>query len=209
MLKALRLRARKRMPRPVRQVFRVGRNLLSSGEPSPRLPSHLIEDCRLCASRADLLGLLPRSGRVAEIGTDRGVFARQILKRNAPEELHLIDLDTSHLAKDVAEDPRVTVHLGVSTETISSFADGYFDWIYIDADHSHAGCLKDAEASMTKVRPGGYLVFNDFAHTDLEHGRYGVHRAVTQFALQNDWPFAWWAYERHGLYDVALRRPTD
>jgi hypothetical protein len=38
-------------------------------------------------------------------------------------------------------------------------------------------------------------------------GSYGVHRAVVEFATEHRWPFAWWAYERMGLYDVALKRP--
>jgi SAM-dependent methyltransferase len=195
------------MPLALRQIVRVGRNVLTSSQPSPRLPATLLEDCRFCASRKDLLPLLPTGGRVAEIGTDKGTFAKHILERNAPEELHVVDLDTSHLVKEVAEDPKVTVHVGRSTDVIGSFPDSHFDWIYIDADHSFAGCLADAEAAMTKVKPGGYLVFNDFAHVDRKNGRYGVHRAVTQFAVANRWRFAWWAYERNGLYDVALRRP--
>ena len=207
MLKSLQLRVRKRMPRSVRQLVRVGRNAIARSEASPRLPAHLLEDCGVCASRNDLLTKLPKGGRIAEIGTDKGTFANRILKQNAPDELHLVDLDISHLMKEVADNPKVTVHVGRSTDVIGSFPDGHFDWIYIDADHSYPGCLADAQAASVKVKPGGYLVFNDFAHTDLEHGRYGVHRAVTQFAVDNDWPFAWWAYERNGLYDVALRRP--
>src|SRR5262249_9794096 len=55
--------------------------------------------------------------------------------------------------------------------------------------------------------PGGYLVFNDFAHIDPYLGAYGVHRAVVAFAIAHNWPFRWWAYEGNGLYDVALERP--
>ncbi len=207
MLKQLELRVRKRMPRPLRQIVRMGRNMVARGEPSPRLPAHLLEACKMCASRNDMLLDLPKHGRVAEIGTDKGTFARRILKRNEPAELHIVDIDISQLSRDVAVNPKVKVHVGRSTEVIGGFPNDHFDWIYIDADHSFAGGLADAEAASEKVKPGGYLVFNDFAHTDLEHGRYGVHRAVTQFAVEKDWPFAWWAYEPNGLYDVALRRP--
>jgi hypothetical protein len=38
---------------------------------------------------------LPRAGRVAEVGTYRGAFARHILSACDPAELHLIDLDFS------------------------------------------------------------------------------------------------------------------
>ncbi len=125
-----------------------------------------------------------------------------------PAELHLIDLDFSLLDPTVAADPRVVMHRGLSHEMLGSFADDYFDWIYIDGDHSYAGASRDAAVASTKVRRGGYLVFNDFAHADPYLGAYGVHRAVTDFAASRRWKFAWWAYEPHGLYDVALQRPV-
>ncbi|XSG81783.1 MAG: class I SAM-dependent methyltransferase [Methyloligella sp. ZOD6] len=161
----------------------------------------------MCASRFDLVEHFPRGGRVAEIGTHEGVFARHILKTNAPQELHLVDADMSFLVGDVADDPAVTLHCGLSHQILQSFQEDYFDWIYIDADHSFAGVSRDADLASTKIRPGGYLVFNDFAHADQDLGQYGVHRAVVDFSIQNEWPFVWWAYEPSGLYDVALQRP--
>jgi hypothetical protein len=66
---------------------------------------------------------------------------------------------------------------------------------------------RDEVAAAPKVKSGGFLVFNDFAHIDRRLGRSGVHRAAVEFATERGWPFAWWAYEGDGLYDVALRRP--
>lgn len=57
-----------------------------------------------------------------------------------------------------------------------------------------------------KVKPGGYLVFNDYADPYL--GRYGVHRAVTEFANAAGWPLVMFAHEPSALYDVALQRPS-
>ena len=64
---------------------------------------------------------------------------------------------------------------------LSGFPDAHFDWIYVDADHSYEGLLRDANAAATKVKPGGFLVFNDFAHADPFLGAYGVQRAVADF----------------------------
>ncbi len=208
MLRWSTLRARKRMPAAVRNAYRLARHVANGhARPSQPLPSELIDGCRMCASRYALLHRLPNGGRVAELGTDTGAFARRILRINKPAELHLVDLDTSSLCREVQDDDRVSVHVGSSDTTISAFPDDYFAWIYIDADHSFEAVLADAEASKAKVKAGGYLVFNDFAHADQELGRYGVHRAVVEFAIANGWPFAWWAYEPSGLYDVALQRP--
>jgi hypothetical protein len=161
----------------------------------------------MCASRNDLVKLLPRGGRVAEVGTYRGDFARHILATCEPAELHIIDLDVSLVDAEVLHDERVTAHVGPSHEVLSGFPSAHFDWIYIDADHSYAGVTRDAGAAASKVRPGGFLVFNDFAHMDPFLGAYGVHRAVVDFAVANRWPFAWWAFDSAALYDVALRCP--
>jgi hypothetical protein len=98
-----------------------------------------------------------------------------------------------------------------STQPISSSAccvsDASFDWIYIDADHSYAGVQRAAAVAAEKVRPGGFLVFNDFARADPYLGAYGVHRPVVEFAVERKWPLVWLAYEANALYDVALKRP--
>ena len=198
---------RKRVPAPLRRVSRVARAAFAPAGVSPWLPPDLLQDCKLCASRNDLVLQMPRRGRVAEVGVERGEFSRVILDFSDPLELALIDLNLSDLDDSVRADPRVGLHKGPSNEVLNGFADASFDWIYVDADHSYAGVARDAAIAASKVKPGGYLVFNDFAHVDPFWGQYGVHRAVTEFAMQHRWPFAWWAYQPHGLYDVALRRP--
>ena len=169
--------------------------------------------CSPTAGSAPRATISSRSFRIAraspKIGTYRGQFARHILGTCEPAELHLIDIDFSLLDPDVAADPRVVLHRGLSHTMLGQFADGTFDWIYVDGDHSYEGASRDAAVASTKVKPGGYLAFNDFAHMDPYLGAYGVHRAVTEFAVRERWKFVWWAYEPHGLYDVALRRPME
>ncbi|MES2712250.1 MAG: class I SAM-dependent methyltransferase [Pseudomonadota bacterium] len=199
---------RKRLPARLRHALRLGAHLAVRGQASPPIPPELLEDCRVVASREHLIARLPEGGKVLEVGTDTGDFARHILAINAPAVLHIIDLDLSRLAPDVAADTRVRLHEGLSHERIAEFPDAHFDWIYIDADHSYAGVARDAAAAAPKLRPGGVMVFNDFAHADPFLGAYGVHRAAVEFALSNRWPLIFMAYEGAGLYDLALRRPA-
>src|SRR5436190_9845024 len=206
-LPRLALSIRARLPRRLRHVLRLGRHLVSTGQPSMAVPPKLLADCRMCASRNELVQNLPRGGRVAEVGTYRGAFARHILSACDPAELHVIDLDFSALDPAVAADPRVTMHQGLSHERLAQFPDNHFGWIYIDGDHSYEGARSDARVAAAKVKPGGCLVFNDFAHADPYLGAYGVHRAVVEFAVTRGWKFVWWAYEPNALYDVALQRP--
>ena len=207
-LSRLLFQARKRLPPGLRYALRLGSHMTRRGQVSPAIPPELLEDCRVVASRQHLIARLPQGGVVLEVGTDTGAFARDILAISAPRALHIIDLDLSRLAADVGSDARVTLHRGLSHERIAEFPDAHFDWIYIDADHSHAGVERDAAAAAPKLRPGGVLVFNDFAHADPFLGAYGVHRAAVEFAVRQQWPLIFMAYEGAGLYDLALRRPA-
>jgi SAM-dependent methyltransferase len=207
-LSRLPLSIRAAAPEPLRRAVRAVCHLFTSGQPSMGIPPELLADCRVCASRNELVKNLPKQARVAEVGTYRGEFARHILSACDPVELHLIDIDVSLLDPAVAKDSRVSIHQGASRDMLARFPDNHFDWIYIDGDHSYEGASGDARIAAAKVKPGGYLVFNDFAHADPYLGAYGVHRAVVEFAVTRGWRFAWWAYEPHGLYDVALQRPA-
>ncbi len=71
------------------------------------MPRHLARDCRFSASRYDLVEALPTGGRIAEVGTYKGDFARHILAHCDPAELHLVDLDFSLLDPVVAADTRI------------------------------------------------------------------------------------------------------
>lgn len=201
------MRLRALTPRSVRAVFRAVRS--PKGFPiSKSLPDDLLRDCRVCASRVALLDELPRDGVVIELGTYKGDFARHILARCRPRELHIVDIDYSQFDGSGLNDPRIKRHDGFTHEVIATFADRTFDWVYVDADHSYDGTIRDARAAAPKIKPGGFMVFNDFAHIDPGLGRYGVHRAVVDFAIEAKWPFRYFAYEVAGMYDVALQRPT-
>ncbi len=194
-----------RAPNALRVLYRAARAL----RPVPvslGIPDSLLHDCKCVSNRTALISKLTANGRVAELGTFKGEFAKQILMRSSPIELHLVDIDFSKLSPQIASDPGVVRHLGFTKDVLTKFEDEYFDWIYVDADHSYEGTLRDAKLGAPKIRSGGFLVFNDFAHLDTSYGRYGVHRAVSEFAVNMKWPFAFLAFSPDGLYDVALRK---
>jgi predicted O-methyltransferase YrrM len=154
-----------------------------------------------------LVGRLPKGGVVGEVGTLRGDFARIILEAAQPRALHLLDLDFSVLADEIKQNPVTILHRGDAAQTLQSLPDAFFDWLYIDANHAYAAVRRDSAAAAPKVKPGGFLVFNDFAHIDPYLGSYGVHRAVCEFAAERSWRFRWLSFDPHALYDVALQRP--
>ena len=69
---------------------------------------------------------------------------------------------------------------------------GFFDLIFIDADHSYKACKADILGSAPLLRPGGILCGHDY-----RAGWKGVDRAVAELVLnpQHGGKAIWWAEE--------------
>jgi hypothetical protein len=155
--------------------------------------------------REQVLSLIPKHGVCAEIGSWKGRFAAAILRAAAPTELHLVDpwrFDPSvpdrwyggSLAKSQADmdaicervrkrfraSPAVRLCRAPSLEGAARFADHYFDWVYIDGDHSYEAVLADLNAWYPKVKPGGQLACDDYRWRD-DQGRLAVKLAIDDF----------------------------
>ena len=70
--------------------------------PAPLADEHL-RNCRLFASREELLERLPKFGIGAEIGVDRGHFSEMIFSITQPRELNLFDLTDRRLSYGVVQ----------------------------------------------------------------------------------------------------------
>jgi len=53
-----------------------------------------------------------------------------------------------------------------SVKAAEKFTDGFFDLVFIDADHSYLGCKRDILAYKSKVKKGGWLGGHDYDHPD-------------------------------------------
>jgi hypothetical protein len=206
----LELALRRYLPERVKRLLRLGRLAMQPVPPAaPTIPQAQLEDCQLVCNRTEMLRRLPQGGVVAEIGTFRGDFARVMLDSMAPARLHLADITFSLCRADVLADPRVERHEGTSLAFLNSRTNASFDIIYVDADHGYEAVRADAAAAAPKVKPGGYLIFNDFARIIRPgFGVLGVHQAVCEFAVSSGWPVAYFCLEGEALYDIALRRPS-
>lgn len=120
------------------------------------------ENARIVPTRAALLEHMPSNGIVAELGADEGDFSATILKLNTPRRLHIVDVWGSeryndHKANAVAarfksqiDENKVQITRKLSTEAVTDFEDGYFDWIYIDSDHGYSVTINELRAYASK-----------------------------------------------------------
>lgn len=70
-----------------------------------------------------------------------------------------------------------------STEAAKEVADGWLDFVFIDADHSYEGCKADIEAWLPKVKKGGLIGGHDYENHDFP--KFGVTRAVDEFVSRH------------------------
>ena len=185
----------------------LGRHVFDVG---PRVPGVAVDGARVFASRFDALDTLPRNGVVAEVGTQAGLFAERILLTAAPASLHLFDIEFDTLRREraaVADDARVTLHLGDSSTELSRCPDASFDWIYIDGDHALDGVRKDTTVALAKVKPDGILVFNDYTvWSIMEMADYGVVPVVNELLAGGEFEMIYLALHPLMYCDVGLRR---
>lgn len=87
----------------------------------------------------------------------------------------------------MADKPFVKICREYSFDAVKHFKDNYFDFIYIDADHTYSACLKDIEDWYPKVKPGRFLLGDDYRVAKLRTGvEYGVIQAVKDFSKKNN-----------------------
>ncbi|MBK8176659.1 MAG: class I SAM-dependent methyltransferase [Rhodospirillales bacterium] len=159
---------------------------------APSIEQELLDECRVLRSRYTLLEFMPKNAVCAEVGTRFGHFAKEIRKKTSPAKFHIIDIDLQLFEREEFDGDiqggRVHLHEGDSSTILNSFTENYFDWIYIDAQHSYEGFVKDLNASVKKLKPDGFIVCNDYTvYSAPEVYHYGVLRGVNEFCTTHRW----------------------
>jgi|3_EtaG_2_1085321.scaffolds.fasta_scaffold09822_5 cephalosporin hydroxylase len=145
---------------------------------------------------------------IAEVGVQAGTNFQLLLTENVKEAVAVDIWDKSETvaqndqgySKETLEglyinfvrhhmaDARVKVFKGFSVDVAKVFPDGYFDFIYIDADHTYEGCLADLRAWYPKIKQGGIIAGHDYIDIVGGHNDdvpFGVIQAVTEFSNQH------------------------
>ncbi|MFL0682736.1 MAG: class I SAM-dependent methyltransferase [Algoriphagus aquaeductus] len=210
---------KKKIGKLVFQWVKEKNRIQSAKLPNVQINEAVIKNTKLLLNREKLLEHLPKKGIVAELGVDEGNFSEVILNKCQPEKLHLIDIWASEIynnakRKYVEErfDPEirsgiVEINLGYSTEIGAKFKDNYFDWIYIDTDHSYETTIRELEIWRLKVKEGGIIAGHDFIVGYWDGMiRYGVIEAVYQFCSKYHWELLYLTMEVDTHPSFAIKR---
>ena len=187
--------------------------------PNYRLNQESIDGCKTVLNRLELIKIMPKNGIVAELGVDRGNFSEIILKNNKPRELHLIDIWDSYnyntkkynlvLNKfnSAIKQNEIFINKKLSTKAANDYQDDFFDWIYIDTDHSYKTTLEELYAWQSKIKKDGYILGHDYIAGSLIEGhKYGVMEAVTEFCLNEKFKLAFLTLDYVENNSFAIKR---
>jgi predicted O-methyltransferase YrrM len=75
----------------------------------------------------------------------------------------------------------LTKFKGSSIEWLKAAPLDYYDFIYIDADHTAVGVLLDAELSWLCLKPGGVIAFDDYEWSDGKGDAYRPMPGINTF----------------------------
>lgn len=186
----------------------------------------LLRNCQFAIDRYQALKNLGEQERIAEIGVLAGDLSEWFMRNLNPKEMHMIDLyncadfpgrDRFTKRKHESfvkerfineiESGQAIIKKGISWDVMAHYPNDYFDLIYIDAAHDYASVKKDLEASLNKVKEGGYIVMNDYIMYDhLASTKYGVVQATNEFCVKHGWEFLYYAFHPNLFCDVVLRK---
>ena len=166
-----------------------------------------LENCKVFSSREKILEVLPKNGICAELGTANGVLSHQILDINKPKKLILVDIV---LQKELPIEPDVVESIeGDSVEVMNQFEDNYFDWIFIDTEHTEEQTNKELQVCKNKIKHDGYIALHDYIRYIRvdDKNNYGVVDSVNRFLKENqDFEVVCLSLEPHMFNTIVLRR---
>lgn len=169
------------------------------------MTQQLIQEVTCRDDISDLLRGL-KAERICEVGVRNGEHLKSLLKSAAIEVVAVdmwqetgkrsenddcysqADLD-AQFAHVASLDPRVCIRRLPSIVAASRYPDGYFDFVYIDADHTETAVDADLRAWWPKVRAGGVLAGHDYFRAaptcrDGTQIQFGVIPAVNRFTAE-------------------------
>jgi hypothetical protein len=142
--------------------------------------------------------MIPKNPVTCEVGFFRGEYSQIINEILKPKVHYVIDtFDDKHMVSGDKDGNNIIIQdmtimagysraLGYRTIKGTTYdlygVNTYFDFIYIDADHSYEWVSKDLKNALSSVRPGAIIAGHDYS----EHKFPGCHQAVNEFCTRYD-----------------------
>ena len=128
----------------------------------------------------------PKMAVAIDCWIDDGVPARNDIGLNQKG----LDLQYETFRPLVDFKPYVKICRGYTFDVVKEFPDEYFDFIYIDADHTYEGCKRDMDDWYPKLKHGGFLIGDDYRRSANKlHIKFGVIEAVKDFTMEHHLSF--------------------
>ena len=189
--------------------------------PQIELTAEYFKNLTILTNKVALLDVLPKHSIVAKVGVSNGKYSEKIISVTQAEKLHLIDSWTQerYRGRELFVEKRfekeiklgqVFINKGFSTTELERFDDGYFDWVYIDTDHTYNTTAKELEICRKKVKTNGIIAGHDYAVGHFPSRlRYGVIEAVNEFCVKYNWEMIYLTHESHRYLSYGLRQISD
>ena len=168
------------------QFYHWGHNFRITATKTKELPEGFFSDSDIDSYRNLIKDRVPNGGIIAELGSWQGKSICSIADIIKEKNLRVVIIDTFEGSngeeaiiganKEVAKqinlkqvfinncndfDIYPEIYQGTTHDMSSKFLDNYFDFVFIDADHSYDGALQDIQDWWPKVKRGGILADHD------------------------------------------------
>lgn len=158
-------------------------------------------------SRGHILKQIKNNSVVAELGVWKGDFSKKIFEYCVPKELILVDswvydvkirgcapqvhgiepLNQKYFDEAYKETQKkfenysnVLIYKHKSKQASELIEDNYFDFLYIDAEHSYKAVTEDLKYWYPKLKKNGYIFGDDYYWRETD-GSFSVEKAYQDF----------------------------
>jgi hypothetical protein len=115
-------------------------------------------------SLASALRFLDRGWQEPQFNKQRPDMNYSRFEAQAPRKLYSIDPYPMEEAENIIREAELQPYVEFVNKRSgdTTFENGFFDFVFIDGDHTYAGCKSDVIQYLPYLRKGGYFVLHDY-----------------------------------------------
>jgi len=199
------------------------RKIKEENIPNINLEQKHIKNLKVLIDRQEMLKEMPKNSVCAEIGVEKGDFSDMIFKITTPVKLHLIDawgdptryhdglkLSVEKKFSHEIKTDNIKINVGFSTDVLKNMPDNYFDWVYLDTDHTYEVTAEELRILKNKMKPNGIIAGHDYIIGNWGGDvRYGVIEAVHEFCVKDNWELIFITINKNEMPSFAIKKISE